>query len=76
MSKQILIENNKIEIPGHGTLVYSNPKAEIKLETIRPDVSAFFEETPIYFEIKVTHGVDSEKEFFLLPKNTVPLKLT
>lgn len=65
LAKQILVDNLQLNIPERGTVTYSNPVAEKMLEQFRPDVSATYDRKPIYFEIYVTHAVDSGKEKFL-----------
>ncbi|MBK7970948.1 MAG: hypothetical protein IPK08_19635 [Bacteroidetes bacterium] len=65
LGKQILVENNRINIKNHGNIFYSNPVAEKRFEKIRPDVTAIFEGKPIHFEIYVTHAVDAGKAKFL-----------
>lgn len=62
LGKQILVDNSKITIPGHDTILYSHAIAEKGLYTKRPDVTARFENEEIFFEIFVFHAVDSEKE--------------
>jgi hypothetical protein len=64
LGKQILVDNFQIAIQNRGTITYSNAIAEKRLEIIRPDVSATFEGQPIYFEIYVSHAVDSGKQNF------------
>ncbi|HEX5001541.1 MAG TPA: hypothetical protein VFW78_03520 [Bacteroidia bacterium] len=64
LGKQILVENNRINIRNHGIITYSNAIAEKRLEKYRPDVTAFYEGQPIYFEIFVSHAVDKEKAKF------------
>lgn len=64
-AKQILVDNLEINIPGYGTITYSNPIAEKMLEQFRPDVTASYNGKPIYFEVYITHAVDSGKEKFL-----------
>lgn len=65
LGKQILVENNRINIKNYGIISYSNPVAEKRFEKIRPDVSAMFKGEPIHFEIYVTHAVDAGKAKFL-----------
>jgi competence protein CoiA len=66
LAKQILVENIHISIRDHGTVTYSNAIAEKRFEKIRPDVSAKYKEQPIFFEIYVSHAVDSGKEKFFI----------
>ena len=62
LGKQILVDNSQINLPDIGTISYSSPVAEKRLEAKRPDVSATFEGEQIFFEIFVSHAVDSGKE--------------
>jgi hypothetical protein len=64
LGKQILVNNNQIAIPDHGTITYSDPITEKQFGDIRPDVSANYDGQQIFFEINVTHAVDKEKETF------------
>jgi competence protein CoiA len=64
LAKQILVNSFSIEIPKYGRIQYSEAFAEKKLERIRPDVSAVYNEQPIYFEVFVSHAVDAGKEKF------------
>jgi len=68
LGKQILVDNYQITIPKYGIINYSNPVAEKRLETKRPDVSAIFEGQQIFFEIFVSHAVDSSKKEFFIEK--------
>lgn len=63
-AKQILVNNLQLNVPEHGRVTYSNPVAEKILEQFRPDVSATYDGMPIYFEVFVSHAVDSGKEMF------------
>lgn len=65
LGKQIIVEHSDMNIPGHGTITYSNPISERRLEKIRPDVTAIYMDEPIYFEIFVSHSVDLGKAKFL-----------
>lgn len=70
LAKQILVRNTSIELPKYGRISYSEAKAEKKLEQIRPDVSAIYNDQPIYFEVFVSNAVDEGKEkFFKLGKH-------
>ncbi len=60
------MDNFQIAIPGHGTISYSEAVAEKRFETKRPDVVATFEEEQIFFEIYVSHAVDTDKEKFFI----------
>ena len=62
LGKQILIDNSYIKVPRHNTINYSNAVAEKDLETKRPDVTAVFNDEPIFFEIVVSNPVDYNKE--------------
>lgn len=64
LGKQILVDCSHINLPNIGTIYYSSPIAEKRLEDKRPDVSAIFEGEQIFFEIFVSHAVDSNKEKF------------
>ena len=65
LGKQILVENEQINIPVHGTINYYSPIPEILLNTKRPDVSAQYSGEPIYFEIAVKHFMEEDKASFL-----------
>ncbi|TSJ47619.1 competence protein CoiA family protein [Fluviicola chungangensis] len=70
LAKQILVRNTSIEVPKYGRISYSEAKAEKKLEQIRPDVSAVYNDQSIYFEVFVSNAVDEGKEkFFKLGKH-------
>ena len=70
LAKQILVRNGSIEIPKYGRISYSEAFAEKKLEQIRPDVSAIYNNQPIYFEVFVSNAVDLGKEkFFKMGKH-------
>lgn len=70
LAKQILVRSTSIEVPKYGRISYSEAVAEKKLEQIRPDVSAFYNDQPIYFEVFVSNAVDEgKKKFFKLGKH-------
>ena len=66
LAKQILVTNTQLATKEHGVIEYMGAVAENSLEQIRPDVSATFEGKPIYFEVYVSHSVDSGKEKFFI----------
>jgi hypothetical protein len=66
IGKKILVDNSKIAIPGHDTISYSDAVAEKGFMTKRPDVTATFENEQIFFEILVSHPVDSDKEIMFV----------
>ncbi len=67
LGKQILVTNSEIVLPNAiGRISYTNPVAESRLECRRPDVSAIFDGQQIFFEIRVSHEVDSDKEKFFV----------
>lgn len=68
LGKQILVENTQIQVPKYGPITYSHPKAEQRIEKIRPDVSAQYQEHSIYFEIFVSHMVDDKKDAYIKEK--------
>lgn len=64
LGKQILLDNTQIILPLYGTIIYHRAAAEQPLENKRPDVSAIFDNLPIYFEILVTNALDNDRRFF------------
>jgi hypothetical protein len=69
LGKQIVIEQNQIEIPGHGMINYSEAIAEKKLYSTRPDVTAIYNHQEIYFEIAVKHFIEKDKALFFITGN-------
>jgi hypothetical protein len=63
LAKQIIVDNSQILIPDEN-LFYSKARQEERLNSIIPDVTVFSNGQNIYFEILVTHRVDSLKETF------------
>jgi hypothetical protein len=66
LAKQILLDNTQIQVPGKGLISYTDAIAEQRLEKLRPDISASYEGTPIYFEVFVSNSVNAVKEDFLI----------
>lgn len=66
LAKQILVTGTHLATKEHGLIDYMGAVAENRLEQKRPDVSAIFEGKPIYFEVYVSHAVDSGKEKFFI----------
>jgi len=75
LGKQILTNNSQITIRDHGRITYSNPIAEKRFETIKPDVLANFNGELIIFEIFVSHAVDSGKEKFLINRKIKSIEI-
>lgn len=66
LGKQILVNSQQINIPGNGIVTYSDAIAEKKYESIRPDVTATYNKQKIFFEIYVSHAIDTAKEKFYI----------
>lgn len=66
LAKQILVTNTCIATKEHGVISYTGAVAERRLEQKRPDISASYDDKPIYFEVYVTHLVDIGKEKFFI----------
>lgn len=64
LGKQILLENNQITIPKYGIIKYSDAVEEKEFSSIRPDITARFDDQNIYFEIAVNHFIEQEKKSF------------
>lgn len=64
LGKQILLENNQITIPKYGIIKYSDAVEEKEFSTIRPDITARFDDQNIYFEIAVNHFIEQDKKSF------------
>lgn len=62
LGKQILLENNQINIPKYGIIKYSDAVEEKEFSSIRPDITARFDDQNIYFEIAVNHFIEQEKK--------------
>lgn len=62
LGKQIIIDNNKINLPKVGTIIYTNPIAEKYLGQIIPDVTVSYNEEDIYFEVAVSHFIEPHKK--------------
>jgi hypothetical protein len=60
-AKQILVEHNRLYIPGHGTVFYDEPVAEKQHLTVRPDVKAIHDGQQIFFEVAVKHFSEPQK---------------
>lgn len=60
-AKEILVEKCFINTARFGTIHFTDAFAEEQLASKRPDVTAVFQERPIYFEIAVTHFIDNKK---------------
>lgn len=65
-AKEILVEKCFINTAHFGTIHFTEALAEEQLVSKRPDVTAVFQERPIYFEIAVTHFIDNEKRNFFI----------
>ncbi len=65
-AKEILVEKCFINTKRFGTIHFTGAFAEEQLASKRPDVTAVFQDRPIYFEIAVTHFIDKEKRNFYI----------
>ncbi len=65
-AKQIIVESLQITLPKYGKIAYTEANAEKELNSIRPDVTAIYNEQKIYFEIAVKHFNEPEKNTFLI----------
>lgn len=59
-AKQIILTNSEINVPGR-KIIYTNPKNEVCMGSIIPDVTVEMAGVPVYFEIAVTHKTGIEK---------------
>ncbi len=66
LAKQIMVSSSSINLPKFGSIVYSDPVAEIKHQSTRPDVTVTYKDEPAYFEIAVHHFIEPRKEEFFL----------
>jgi len=66
LAKKILTDNSKIYLPRYGEIVYENPIPEKYFKNIKPDITATINGHNLFFEILVTHPVDSDKENFFM----------
>ncbi len=64
LAKEIIASNSEITLPIHGTISYDNVVKEIYFQTIQPDVTANTNGQNLFFEVLVTHRVDTAKEKF------------
>ena len=62
LAKDIIANNTQITLPFHGTVLYDNAVKEKYFQTIKPDVTANTNGQNIFFEVLVTHPVDTVKE--------------
>lgn len=65
-AKEILVEKCFMNTTRFGTIHFTHAFAEEQLASKRPDVTAVFQERPIYFEIAVTHFIDKQKTNFYI----------
>lgn len=65
-AKEILVEKCFINTKRFGMIQFTDAFAEEQLASKRPDVSAVFQDRPIYFEVAVTHFIDEEKRNFFV----------
>lgn len=69
-AKEILVEKSFINTRRFGIISFINGIAERELVSKRPDVTALFEEKPIYFEVAVTHFIEpGKRDFFIEGKH-------
>ena len=61
MAKVILLQNNRIMIPGKGMVNYSNPVAEVHCNDVVPDATLTIDGKPLYVEIVVTNPLSAVK---------------
>lgn len=66
LAKHIMVTSSSIDLPKFGTITYSDPVAEIKHQSTRPDVTVIYKGEPAYFEIAVHHFIEPHKEEFFL----------
>jgi hypothetical protein len=64
LAKDIIASNTQIILPFHGTVFYDNTVKEKYFQTIQPDVTANTSGQNLFFEVLVTHRVDTAKENF------------
>lgn len=62
-AKQVILNSSSIIIPNQ-YLTYSNPREEISLSSIVPDVTVISDGQPVHFEIVVTNDVSPFKNSF------------
>lgn len=62
-AKQIIVDNNQIQIP-EKIIFYTSARQEKKFQLIVPDVIVNVDGVNVFFEIEVTHPVDSFKDSF------------
>ncbi len=62
LAKEIIANNNQINLPFYGTVFYENAVTEKYFNTIKPDVTANTSGQNLFFEVLVTHRVDAIKE--------------
>lgn len=56
-------------------IVLTDIVLEQSINGIRPDIIGYFQEKPVYLEIKVTHGVDDEKKETIQQLNVACLEI-
>lgn len=66
LAKQIMVTSSSIVLPKFGRIAFSDPVAEIKHKSTRPDVTVIYKGEPAYFEIAVHHFIEPRKEEFFL----------
>lgn len=64
IGKQIITKNKNIYVSNIGYISYTDAYAEKYLDQRKPDVTTTYLEKKLYFEIKVTHAVDTKKKEF------------
>lgn len=64
LAKRIISKNSKINLPYYGEISYENATEEIYFTKFIPDVTAIVNGEKMFFEVRVTHAVDSRKEDF------------
>ena len=62
LAKDIIVCNVQLELLDYGTIFYENPELEKPFQTFQADVTAKTNGQNLFFEVLVTHPVDSTKE--------------
>lgn len=74
LTKQFICESNRMRVAS-GYLNYENPKSEIEFGSIVPDVTAIANGMGLFFEVVVTHDMDSKKRQVYTNGNHICYKL-
>jgi hypothetical protein len=61
MAKRVFLENDRLLIPGLGSVNYTEPKCEVFYDRLKPDVILLIQGAPFFVEIVVTNAISVQK---------------